>query len=89
MNFSFVTARSESTRQSMSEGIPAWIATAFGLAMTGVHTFRGRGVVIARSAATRQSMTSSYMDCRASLAVTKWMAWIATVPRIRGKSTES
>ena len=29
-----VTARSEATRQSMSEGIPAWIATAFGLAMT-------------------------------------------------------
>ncbi|MCX7240704.1 MAG: hypothetical protein NTU86_09735 [Burkholderiales bacterium] len=26
-----VTARSEATRQSMSEGFPAWIATAFGL----------------------------------------------------------
>ena len=34
MNHGFVTARSEATRQSMSEGIPAWIATAFGLAMT-------------------------------------------------------
>jgi len=34
MNRSFVTARSEATRQSMSAGIPAWIATAFGLAMT-------------------------------------------------------
>jgi len=35
MRHGFVTA--SAARQSMSEGIPAWIATAFGLAMTKVE----------------------------------------------------
>ncbi|MEI6803736.1 MAG: hypothetical protein WCK83_11290 [Burkholderiales bacterium] len=60
----FVTARSAATRQSMSAGISAWIATAFGLAMT-----RGRGLAMTKWRGL--AMTNArVMACFPSLAMT-------------------